>query len=266
MSSTPAWVWTKRALASSTSLVFGIFGLKLQSKSASVCHGDDAGLFQPPRIESIGPTGELVLDEQLEEFQVGERGRLRLGDAAGQGFDHAGEAEMTEPGRELRIHRRKVLQGVLGHRTNRRVVGAAGGAAGAGGARLDELADGLVAKDADGRGPAATACEDPLARMPPRQARARLESGEWRARRGRRGAASAHCWSAGPTRVHWPSKPVDEGLLPRGGLGLAGARREEPGRDFRVDGHERVRAEDAHQLRVPLHADASARAATSGTG
>jgi hypothetical protein len=53
-------------------------------------HGDDAGLFEATGKEAIGATGELVLDEQLEKLEVRERGGFGLGDARGQGLDHAG--------------------------------------------------------------------------------------------------------------------------------------------------------------------------------
>ena len=50
-------------------------------------------------------------------------------------------------------------------------------------------------------------------------------------------------------------EPIDKRLLPRGGFGLAGARRKHAGRDPSVHDHERVAVEDAHQVRIPLHAD-----------
>ena len=70
-------------------------------------HRHDAGLLEPARIEPVGPTREFILDQELEEFQVGERRGLGLGDAAGQRLHHAGETEMSETGRELGIHVRK---------------------------------------------------------------------------------------------------------------------------------------------------------------
>jgi hypothetical protein len=48
---------------------------------------------------------------------------------------------------------------------------------------------------------------------------------------------------------------IDKGLLSRGGLGLAGARREGPRRHEAVHGDQRVVRKDADQMRVPLHAD-----------
>lgn len=49
-------------------------------------HRHDAGLLEPARIEPVGPTGEFVLDQQLEEVEVRERRGLGLGDAAGERF------------------------------------------------------------------------------------------------------------------------------------------------------------------------------------
>ena len=68
-------------------------------------------------------------------------------------------------------------------------------------------------------------------------------------------AASAHCLSARPDALALADEPIDKRLLPRGGLGLAGARRKHAGGDPRVHGDERVAVEDAHQVRVPLHAE-----------
>ena len=48
---------------------------------------------------------------------------------------------------------------------------------------------------------------------------------------------------------------IDIGLLARRGLGLAGARRKHAGRDPRVHRDERVAVEDAHEVRVPAHAE-----------
>lgn len=70
-------------------------------------HRDNAGLLEPPRKEPVGPTGEFVLDQEFEEFEVRKRRGLSLRDAAGERFDHAGETEMAETGRELGIHVRK---------------------------------------------------------------------------------------------------------------------------------------------------------------
>ena len=65
-------------------------------------HVGDAGLFQPPGKEPIGAPRELVLDEQLEKFQMRQRRGFGLGDAPGQGLDDAGESKMAQTGRELR--------------------------------------------------------------------------------------------------------------------------------------------------------------------
>jgi hypothetical protein len=70
-------------------------------------HHGDAGLFQAAHKEPIGAARELILDEQFEKLEMGQRGRFGLRDAPGQGLDHAGEPEVTESGRELRIHDRK---------------------------------------------------------------------------------------------------------------------------------------------------------------
>ena len=51
--------------------------------------GDHPRVFQPTRVEA------LVLDEQLQEFQVRQRRRLGLGDASGQGLRHAGQTQVA---------------------------------------------------------------------------------------------------------------------------------------------------------------------------
>lgn len=56
----------------------------------------DGGLFQAPREEPIRTTRELVLDEQLEKLEMGQRRGLGLGDATRQGLDHARQAQMAE--------------------------------------------------------------------------------------------------------------------------------------------------------------------------
>ena len=53
-------------------------------------------------------------------------------------------------------------------------------------------------------------------------------------------------------------EPIDKRLLPRGSLGLTRARRKDASRDAHVDQDERIGLENAHQLRIPLHADALA--------
>ena len=70
-------------------------------------HDGDAGLFEAAREEAIGASGELVLHEQFEKLQMRERRRFGLRDASGERVDHAGEPQMTKPGRELCIHRKK---------------------------------------------------------------------------------------------------------------------------------------------------------------
>src|SRR5262245_45487802 len=67
----------------------------------------DVGLFQTSREEPIGPSRELVVDEQLEKLEMWERRGFRLRHAARQRLDHAGEPQMAQARRELCIHRRK---------------------------------------------------------------------------------------------------------------------------------------------------------------
>jgi hypothetical protein len=62
------------------------------------------GLFQPPHEEAIGPPGELVLHEQIEKVQVGQRGGGRLLEAERERLGHAREPQMSKTGRELGIH------------------------------------------------------------------------------------------------------------------------------------------------------------------
>ncbi len=83
MSSTPAWVWTKRALANSTILAFGIFGIEAPVELGERLHDGDAGLFEPPREEPVRAPRELVLDEQFEKLQMRERCGFGLGHAPG---------------------------------------------------------------------------------------------------------------------------------------------------------------------------------------
>ena len=111
MSSTPSWVWTNRALANSTILVFGIFGLKLPVEVGERLHDGDARLFETAREETVGAPGELVFHEQFEKFQMGERGGFGLRDAPREGVDHAGQPQVPQTGRELRIHRKKSSKG-----------------------------------------------------------------------------------------------------------------------------------------------------------
>ena len=253
-----AWVSTKRALANSTILVFGIFGLKVQSKSASVFIDGDAGLFEPAREEPIGASGELVLDEQFEKLEMRERRGFGLRDAAREGLDHAGEPQMTKTGRELWIHRKKSskVYWVIG-----RIAGSSVTSVGAGPRRraLDELANGLIAKVlvrvrlGDGG-------EDALARMAARQAEDALNQANGAdAARGERGVGPLLERRADALAL--ADEPIDKRLLTRRGLGLAGARRKHAGRDARVHHDERVAVEDAHEVRVPLHAERAGRAA-----
>ena len=107
MSSTPAWVWTKRALTNSTIRALGILGIEGPVEVGERLQDGDARLFEPPREEPVRPPGELVLDEQFEKFQMRERRGFGLGNAPRQGIDDAGESEMAQAGRELWIHRRK---------------------------------------------------------------------------------------------------------------------------------------------------------------
>jgi hypothetical protein len=81
----------KRAVARSTRRARGIFGFERPVEAREVLHLGDGGLFQPPRKETIGPPGELVLHEQIEKVQVRQRGGGRLLEAQGQRLGHAGE-------------------------------------------------------------------------------------------------------------------------------------------------------------------------------
>jgi hypothetical protein len=59
----------------------------------------------------------------------------------------------------------------------------------------------------------------------------------------------------GPDAHALTDEPIDKGLLPRGAFGLAGAWRKHPGGDPGVHDHQRVHVEDAHEMRIPLHAE-----------
>jgi hypothetical protein len=56
----------------------------------------DPGLFQAPGEEPIGAARELVLDEELEKLEMWQWRGFGLRDTAGQGLDHAREAQMAE--------------------------------------------------------------------------------------------------------------------------------------------------------------------------
>ena len=71
-------------------------------------------------------------------------------------------------------------------------------------------------------------------------------------------AASAHCLQRGPDARALAEQAIDERLLARRGLGLAGARRKHRRRRRGVHDDQRVAVEDADEMRVPLHADALA--------
>ena len=98
ISRTPLCVSTKRALANSTIFVFGHLRIEAPVEIGERLHRGDAGLFQPAREEPIGAARELVLDEQLEKLEMRQRRGFGLRDAARQGLDHAGEAQMAEAG------------------------------------------------------------------------------------------------------------------------------------------------------------------------
>ena len=215
-------------------------------------HRGDAGLFEPAREEPIGASRELVLDEQLEKLQMRQRGGFGLGDAPRQGLDHAGEAQMAQAGRELWIHRKKSskVYWVIG-----RIAGSSVTSVGAGRRRraLDEPANGLIAKvlmrvRLGDRG------QDALAWMAARQAEDALNQANGAdATRGEGGVGPL--FERGPDALALADEPIDKGLLPRRGLGLAGARRKHAGGDAGVHDDERVAVEDAHEVRIPLHAE-----------
>ena len=71
-------------------------------------------------------------------------------------------------------------------------------------------------------------------------------------------AASAHCLKRRAHALTLADEPIDKRLLTGRGLGLAGARRKHAGRHAGVHHDERVALEDAHEVRVPAHADALA--------
>ena len=71
-------------------------------------------------------------------------------------------------------------------------------------------------------------------------------------------AASAHCLKRRADALTLADQAIDERLLPRRGLGLAGPRRKHAGGHARVHHDERVALEDAHEVRIPAHADALA--------
>lgn len=68
MSSTSACWPTKRPVPSSTSRFFGILGLK-PVEIFDLLDRRDRGLFHAAGEEAIGATEQLVLDEQLQEFE-----------------------------------------------------------------------------------------------------------------------------------------------------------------------------------------------------
>ena len=124
---------------------------------------------------------------------------------------------------------------------------------------LDELANGLIAKVLMGVG-LGDGGQDALARMASCQAEDALnEPNGADAARGERGVGPLLERRADALTLAHES--IDVRLLTRRGLGLAGARRKHAGRDPRVHHDERVAVEDAHEVRVPSHADAAARAA-----
>src|SRR5687767_13708338 len=62
-----------------------------------------------------------------------------------------------------------------------------------------------------------------------------------------------------PDTLTLPDQAIDKRLLACRGLSLAGTGRKHAGRDPRMHHDERVPLEDAHQLRVPLHAETLAK-------
>ena len=93
--------------------------------------------------------------------------------------------------------------------------------------------------------------------MPSRQAEHALNQANGAdAARGERGVGPL--LERGPDARTLADEAIDKGLLPRRGLGLAGARRKDARGHACVHRDERVVVEDADQVRVPPHADALA--------
>ena len=63
-------------------------------------------------------------------------------------------------------------------------------------------------------------------------------------------------FDGGPDALALADEAIDKRLLTGRGLGLAGARRKHARGHARVHHHERVHVEDAHEVRIPLHAEA----------
>ena len=118
---------------------------------------------------------------------------------------------------------------------------------------LDEPANGLIAKVLVGVR-LGDGGEDALARMPAREAEHALnQTNGADATRGERGVGPL--FERGPDARTLADQPIDKRLLARGGLGLAGPRRKHAGRDPRVHRDERVALKDAHEVRIPAHAE-----------
>ena len=70
--------------------------------------GSSASVFDPRAFADAlqdDTLVQLVLDEQLQEVQVGQLGALGLLDSHGEGLGHAGEPEVTESQGQLWVHR-----------------------------------------------------------------------------------------------------------------------------------------------------------------
>ena len=204
ISSTPAWVSTKRAAGQFGDLRFRDLRIEGPVEVRERLHRDDAGLFQPAGEEPIGASRELVLDEQLEKVEMRQRGGFGLRHAPGQGLDHAGQPQMAQTGGELGIHRRKSskVYWVIG-----RMAGSSVASVGAGRRRraFDELPNGVIAKVllrvgfGDGR-------EHALAGMTSRQAEHALDQANGAHATRRERGLGPLLERRARRRSHWPTR------------------------------------------------------------
>ena len=66
---------------------------------------DDLALLEPSGEEPVRSAVQLVLDEELEEFEVRQGRGLGLGEADGERLGHAGQAQVLELADQGRVHR-----------------------------------------------------------------------------------------------------------------------------------------------------------------
>lgn len=85
---------------------FGQFRIVGPIEFTETLGAGDPGLLQPARVEAVGAAHKLVLDEQFEKLEMGQRGGFGLRDAPGERVDHAGESEVPQAGGELDGHAR----------------------------------------------------------------------------------------------------------------------------------------------------------------